>query len=412
MKHDDSAVFLTQFKKVQIAPYLPQDKGLEFFALGMAKAQCIEENIDSDKAANQLYNYIKSRIKKYGVHSEYIKQRQIVTSAMNYDSIPDRIKINNKFVNLKIDSATHKDLFKKHKDPRGILLNERMELYEKIAMLVLKKMYAKSQMVPDDIIHVSCSGYMSPSPVETWVSKQEWSNTTVTHSYHMGCYGCLPAIRMAHGFMSSSRTGAVPSKTLIDIIHTELLSLHIDILNNSAENIVTMSLFADGFVKYSAVNSEMMEKEDLKGFKILAVREHLLPKSIDDMTWKMGAHHFHMTLSPDVPVVIKKEIRAFASALSAQIGKRFDDIKNNMAFAIHPGGPKIVDNIRDELGLSEPQVEISRKVLKENGNMSSATIPFILSEILNCDDIKKNTIVLCLAFGPGLTAAGMLLEKI
>ena len=113
-----------------------------------------------------------------------------------------------------------------------------------------REMYSDAEEAPDDLIHVTCSGYLAPSPVERMVAGKEWFNTTVTHSYHMGCYGAFPAIKMAHGFLSSSQFAMTKPKDRVDIVHTEVLSVHRDIEELKAENIITMTLFADGFIKY------------------------------------------------------------------------------------------------------------------------------------------------------------------
>jgi alkylresorcinol/alkylpyrone synthase len=83
-----------------------------------------------------------------------------------------------------------------------------------------------------------------------------------------------------------------------------------------------------------------------------------------------------------------------------------------MIFAIHPGGPKILNHIRDKLGLEEYQVKHSRDVLFKHGNMSSATIPHIWKSLIDDDDIKHGQTVITMAFGPGLTATGFILEVV
>ena len=82
-------------------------------------------------------------------------------------------------------------------------------------------------------------------------------------------------------------------------------------------------------------------------------------------------------------------------------------------FAIHPGGPKIVEHIQHELALRDEQVPPSAKrVFQENGNMSSATVPHILKGILEEKSIAAGTRIVSLGFGPGLTVTGLVLEKI
>ena len=83
-----------------------------------------------------------------------------------------------------------------------------------------------------------------------------------------------------------------------------------------------------------------------------------------------------------------------------------------MHFAIHPGGPKIIDYVVDAVGISKDQACWSYEILRQQGNMSSATIPHIFNEIINDDNIVSGTKIVAMAFGPGLTATGLLLEKI
>jgi predicted naringenin-chalcone synthase len=173
-----------------------------------------------------------------------------------------------------------------------------------------------------------------------------------------------------------------------------------------------MTLFSDGFIKYSAFTEKEVKRRHLKGLKVLAIKEHLLPKSLDAMTWNLGQYNFDMTLSLQVPYMIRDITKPFVVSLLKQIGKDFDREKDNLVYAIHPGGPLIVKKVCEELELSEKQVQLSNKVFYENGNISSATIPYIFHEIINSDDIPDGAIVLSMAFGPGLTVSGMMLEKV
>ncbi len=303
-------------------------------------------------------------------------------------------------------------MFKDKTNPKGMDLKLRHESFGKVADQCLEKMYSDASTSPDDIIHVTCSGYLAPSPVERMAARKQWFDTTVTHSYHMGCYGAFPAIKMAHGFLASSHFGVTPPKRRVDIVHTELLSAHHDFMELGAGNIITMSLFSDGFIKYSAYSEESLREQGLRGLRILAFDEHLLPDSADEMTWVPGSHQFHMTLTVMVPVIIKKHIKSFVESLLNRIGVDFEKQKDAMIFAIHPGGPRIVEHIQDELGLGDDQVVFSKQVFQEHGNMSSATIPCILKEILEEKAIPVGTLVVSVAFGPGLTVTGLVLEKI
>jgi predicted naringenin-chalcone synthase len=117
-----------------------------------------------------------------------------------------------------------------------------------------------------------------------------------------------------------------------------------------------------------------------------------------------------MTLSREIPDRIASALRGFVAELYRRGGYNLDAIKHT-AFAVHPGGPKIIDRVRDVLELSDAQVATSRDVLREYGNMSSATLPHVWMRLIADPRVPAGTLVVSLAFGPGLTVCGSLLEK-
>lgn len=410
-------VVLSDFVTVKPSPPIPQDLANDVLALMIAKARCIDQNISDQEEVDAELKRARARVVKYGVSSEYIKQRYMVLAAT--DSIL-KMKIGQKlaekgaFLQLAARSPLFDQAILNHQNPQGLDLDGRMKLYEKFASKIIKALYDGAETPPDDIVHVTCSGYLSPSPVERLVSEKGWLRTSITHSYHMGCYGSIPALRMAHGFLSSARMGVTPPKGRVDIVHTEILSAHTKIVDDTPEQIITMTLFGDGFVKYSAFPEDVFLGCGKPGLKLLAIKEHLIPDSLDDMTWRLGPHNFDMTLALSVPYKIRDVVRPYVSEIFAEIGLDFDHEKQrgNVVYAIHPGGPLIVKKIAEQLDLVEADLELSRAVLYENGNMSSATIPYVLNQIISDDSIPSGTLVLSLAFGPGLTIAGMILQKV
>nr|VFK19220.1 MAG: Chalcone and stilbene synthases, C-terminal domain [Candidatus Kentron sp. LFY] len=92
-------------------------------------------------------------------------------------------------------------------------------------------------------------------------------------------------------------------------------------------------------------------------------------------------------------------------------GYRLDNIKDDSLFAVHPGRPKILERIQERFDVTRKQIHYSWDILHEKGNMSSATVPHIWHAIVNDDTVPKGKPVVSLAFGPGLTACGMLMEK-
>ncbi|HVK55571.1 MAG TPA: 3-oxoacyl-[acyl-carrier-protein] synthase III C-terminal domain-containing protein [Burkholderiales bacterium] len=398
---------LTNFSPVQVSKPVAQRFTLEISAFGFANAYCQLNGIRGIEGFRKVHQEVKDKFDRYALSSDHIKKRQLVF----FPRIRD-LRISHGELTFAEPEHKYLQIFKDQNDTKGTDLKTRHESYGKVVDRCLNEMYNGASKAPDDLIHVTCSGYLAPSPVERMVAQKEWFDTTVTHSYHMGCYGAFPAIKMAHGFLASSHFGATPPKKRVDIVHTELLSAHNNIEDLRIENIITMTLFADGFIKYSVCTEEYLREKKASGLKVLAFNEHLLPDSADDMTWVPGSHQFHMTLSVMVPVVIKKHVTPFVTALLRRVGVDFEKEKHSLYFAIHPGGPKIVEHIQDQLGLHNDQVAMSKEVFLENGNMSSATVPHILKSILEEKSIPKGSRIVSLGFGPGLTITGLVLEKI
>jgi predicted naringenin-chalcone synthase len=224
----------------------------------------------------------------------------------------------------------------------------------------------------------------------------------------MGCYAALPAIRVASGLLSNPQSDG-PARA--EIIHTELCTLHFNPLDHRPEQIVVQGLFADGHIRYSVVHDEGPGSGSRSGFEILAVREEIVPDSIEDMTWVPSPRGFRMTLARTIPDRIASSLQGFLERLFDRAGFRFAESRPQAFFAIHPGGPRIIDSIQSLLDLRPDQVATSRAVLFERGNMSSATLPHIWARMLDPSGIPEGALVASLAFGPGLTMAGGLFRR-
>ena len=289
------------------------------------------------------------------------------------------------------------ELYRLTEEPSGKNLGARMDIFQTEVEKVFDQYYPEEATPPDDLIHVSCTGYVSPSGAQKIVSKRDWGAfTTVTHAYHMGCYGSIPAIRMGAGFLSH-----MSEKKRVDIVHTELCSLHTNPMLHASDQLVCQSLFADGFMKYS-----LSRTAPLPYLQIVNVREEIIPNSTEAMTWKVADWGFQMSLSKEVALLITRHLPHYLGRLCSEKSPK------QPLFAIHPGGPKILTHIQKLLNLSEEQIRFSVQILKEYGNMSSATLPHIWERILQDPSVEGGTPILSLAFGPGLSLCGILMEKI
>lgn len=308
---------------------------------------------------------------------------------------PDRIEKRGHILSDYLHKNWEKmQVYRLDESPSGKDLSTRVKIFQEEVDKIFERYYLEEENAPDDLIHVTCTGYVSPSGAQKIISKKHWGElTTVTHAYHMGCYGSIPALRMARGFLKSEE-----NKKRADIVHTEICSLHSNPSKHQLDQLVSQSLFADGFIKYS-MGQEAKESH----LKLIALKEEIIPNSVNAMTWDVVEWGFQMSLAKEIPVLITRHLPEYLKRLGA---------KKDSLFAVHPGGPKILLHVQKVLGLKDEQMAYSFQILKEFGNMSSATLPHIWERILNDPKVKNGTPIVSLAFGPGLNVAGALMEKV
>jgi predicted naringenin-chalcone synthase len=303
--------------------------------------------------------------------------------------------------------------------PEGAGSHARTQVYERAAATAIERLYEDEAVPPHDLVHVTCTGYASPSAAQKLVARRGWgTKTRVTHAYHMGCYASMPALRIASGFLAGARgeraTGDGRARRA-DIMHSEVCTLHLRPADHTPEQLVVQSLFADGHIRYSveAGGSDRIDPSvsRVPGLAILAMREAILPDSEGAMAWMASDHGMYMTLSREVPGRIAEAARGFMGGLFADAGFDLFEHAPSAIFAVHPGGPKVIDVVQQALELSEGQVAASRDVLLRYGNMSSATLPHIWMNIAEDPRVLPGTLVGSLAFGPGLTVSGALMVK-
>jgi len=313
------------------------------------------------------------------------------------------------------DDRKEMEIFSPRFGPHGAGAKERSLLYAREAASAFEALYREREDPPEDLVHVTCTGYVSPSAAQAYVNRRGWgAKTTVTHAYHMGCYAAFPALRIALSFLNlpPSVTGRDAPRRRVDIVHTELCTLHLDAASHDPEQIVIQSLFADGLIRYSAVSDLSESSNPRGGIEILALREEIFPDSLGDMTWIPSDWGMEMTLSKEVPFKVGSGIEGFLKGLFHSAELRFEAEKAGALFAIHPGGPRILDASQEFLNLQDEQMRFSREILFDHGNMSSATVPHIWEAIVKDPDVKPGTLIVGLAFGPGLTFCGGLFRKV
>ncbi len=300
-------------------------------------------------------------------------------------------------------------IFRLDERPEGEGMLTRMRLFSDVAARAFERLYAEQERPPADLLHVTCTGYASPSAAQRLVSKRGWgSHTRVTHAYHMGCYASLPALRIAGGFVSAPSALRPDGPRRVDVVHTELCTLHLNPLIHTPEQLVVQTLFADGIIAYSVCDAPA--RNGAPALELLALAEDVVPDSTDSMQWICSDSGMQMTLARDVPARLNAVLVHFMDQLCER-AKLTKAERAQAWFAVHPGGPKIVDGVQTLLDLSDEQVQHSRDVLFSRGNMSSATLPHVWMSMLADQRVADGHIVVSAAFGPGLTLCGAVMRK-
>ncbi len=283
-------------------------------------------------------------------------------------------------------------------------VSSRLEIYHResinLCVEAAKKCVDQTNSEFTDITHlivVSCTGMRAPGNdialIEALGLNHDVERTSINF---MGCYGSFNALKVANHILGNQPQ----SKVLI--VSVELCTLHLQDLSDT-DNLLANSLFSDGA---AAVLIEGVPGK--KGYKLENFHCDLSLGSKKEMEWDISESGFLMTLSMNIPQIIRGEIKSLTDKLLNKINLNIGEID---FFAIHPGGRRILEVIQEELGFFENGNRFSMKVLQNYGNMSSSTVLFVLNEILQQvtrEDHNKH--VLSFAFGPGLTMESALFK--
>jgi alpha-pyrone synthase len=245
------------------------------------------------------------------------------------------------------------------------------------------------------LVTVSCTGFAAPGfDLALFPGLGLDPGVQRTHVGFMGCHGALNGLRVADAFASAGRSARVL------VCAAELTSLHFR-YESDARLAVIHALFGDGAAAVVGGSGPSNAVEE-HSWRLVASGSTVVPGTEDAMTWKIGDRSFEMTLSPKVAGYIGENLRRW---LQGWLGDRGLAIADVASWAIHPGGPKILDAVEEALGLPRSATSVSREVLAEFGNMSSPTILFILDR-LRARRAPRPCV--CLGFGPGLVVEAAL----
>ena len=390
-------VVLADFRPVYLTEAVDQQK-LHECAVRFAEFVALADAArDGSAVSDTPVTAIREAWDRYGVSPAHIRTRRILV-------LPDLEAAKDP---ADIDYATIPFCRSFLERAGGADISERMAIYRRHARAAVEKMYPDGESPPDEAIHVSTTGYLLPSPLQELVSQKGWTQTVVSHCYHQGCYGAFPAVRMAAGTLTAAASGLTRQTARVDIAHTEICSIHAAPDCVDAEHIICDSLFADGFIRYSAFTDEAFQTRGGRGLQVIRSAATTIPNSLEAMTWRPIANRFEMTLSPEVPRLIAKYIQPFIAGLLHDTGLDSPEEASRIVWVIHPGGPAIVELVGLCLGLSDDQIGSGKDALRDGGNTSSATVPRIWDRLLQNPDVPPGTPVVSMAFGPGLTAAAL-----
>ena len=281
-------------------------------------------------------------------------------------------------------------------------VSQRMVAYRKYA-LPLALNAVKNMNRPADLptithlITVSCTGMYAPGlDIELVEALAISYNVQRTAINFMGCYGAFNGLKTADAVVRAN------PESVVLLVCLELCTLHFQ-KKNDLNHLLSNALFADGAAAVLVESQPRGVSFELQSFYC-----DLLPEGRADMAWHVADFGFEMILTSYVPKLVQGGIEQLVARLQAQSGVEAIDF-----YAIHPGGRAILEAIERELKIAPQQNAHAYNVLRDFGNMSSATILFVLQQLrqaLTTHDHGKH--VLSCAFGPGLTLETAMLRVV
>ncbi|QJW87958.1 type III polyketide synthase [Spirosoma taeanense] len=292
-------------------------------------------------------------------------------------------------------------------------VSQRMGLYRQEAVpLALQAIRDCFQSYPDfdpqtitHLITVSCTGLYAPGPDIEIIEALGLPTTTQRLAINfMGCYGAFNGLKAANAIVRSE-----PDAKVL-VVCVELCTIHFQ-KKTETDYLLSNALFADGS---AAVLVEGRPRPE-QSFRLRSFYCDLLPDGKSAMAWHVSDFGFEMTLTAEVPNHIQRGIGQLMERLLNQCNLTLDDIGQ---YALHPGGRRILEVIEEQLGITAEDDRHAYEILRQYGNMSSATVLFVLKEIWKELasgetelDVNRPNILSC-AFGPGLTLESMVLEAL
>jgi predicted naringenin-chalcone synthase len=248
------------------------------------------------------------------------------------------------------------------------------------------------------LITASCTGFFAPGPDIELIDKLGLrSGVERYHLGFMGCYAAFPALRLARALC------AADPEAVVLVAAVELCTLHLQNASDS-DSLLAASVFADG----AAAALVTAREPRAPALRLQAFSSALARDAGDEMAWAIGDTGFEMVLSNRLPRTVEQKVRGALEPLFEGAGVPPEQVGE---WAVHPGGRAILDGVESALELEPDALAASREVLAEYGNMSSATILFVLERML-AEPAPANALIAGVAFGPGLAVESGLFTRV
>lgn len=271
-----------------------------------------------------------------------------------------------------------------------------IELGQRAAEECLRRANMRAEDI-DLIITVSCTGFMIPSLDAHLINRMGFRSDVRRMPFtELGCAAGAMAIGRASDYLQ-----AYPGSSVL-VLSVELPSLTFQRKDISQANLISSILFGDG-----AAAVIISGKQHGRNPRILTSETYTFPDSLGAMGFDLKDSGFHILLSKDVPEMIGAKIEGLVDGFLSRHGQSRQTIRG---WILHPGGSRLLGNVEQALGLTKCQTQPSWDILGKVGNLSSATILFILQEWLEKRPLNKDEVAMAAAFGPGFSAEFLLLQ--
>ena len=279
---------------------------------------------------------------------------------------------------------------------------ERNEIFSRVALDIseraVKECLKRANMQPyeiDNIIYVTSTGIMTPTLDAKLFNKMGFNpHIKRLPLWGLGCAGGAAAISR-----SMDLTKAYPGENVL-VLAIELCSLTFQKDDLSKSNMVASSLFSDGCACVIIAGDETKQTPGITS-ALIGSLSTIYENSLDVMGWEIVDDGFSVVFSRDIPQIVKENVKPNITELLNKYDLNIPDI---LHYITHPGGMKVIGAYEESLGLKNGTLELPRKFLNEHGNMSSASVIYVLEEFLSSGIFKTGEYGLISSLGPGFSS--------